>query len=161
MDHGHKQLIPTFKFVGQFGVMAESYGLYYMRARYYDPSVGRFISEDPIGFAGGDVNFYAYVSNDPVNKVDPLGLQAYPRSDPPKSPYYEFPSNPNNRAPGAGMPPPGTPTCGPVLVCRDVYDGCPTCSSECGCIWSTSSCNGYKRECIYHFICNEYDYGEF
>ncbi|MCU0293268.1 MAG: hypothetical protein MUF10_14965, partial [Thermoanaerobaculaceae bacterium] len=34
-------------------------GLYYYRARYLDPKVGRFISEDPIGFAGG-VNFYAY-----------------------------------------------------------------------------------------------------
>jgi RHS repeat-associated protein len=45
-----------FKFVGQYGVMAEPNGLYYMRARYYDPAVGRFISEDPIGFAGGDVN---------------------------------------------------------------------------------------------------------
>ncbi|MGO9370469.1 MAG: RHS repeat-associated core domain-containing protein [Syntrophobacteraceae bacterium] len=35
-----------FKFVGQYGVMAEPNGLYYMRARYYDPSVGRFTSED-------------------------------------------------------------------------------------------------------------------
>jgi RHS repeat-associated protein len=45
-----------FKFVGQFGVMTEANGFYYMRARYYDPLVGRFISEDPIGFEGGDVN---------------------------------------------------------------------------------------------------------
>jgi len=36
-----------FKFVGQHGVMTEPNGLYYMRARYYDPEVGRFISEDP------------------------------------------------------------------------------------------------------------------
>ena len=42
-----------FKYVGQYGVMSEPNGLYYMRARYYDPSVGRFISEDPIGFEGG------------------------------------------------------------------------------------------------------------
>jgi RHS repeat-associated protein len=48
-------------------------GLYYYRARYYAPEMGRFISEDPIGFAGG-INFYAYVGNDPVNFVDPLGL---------------------------------------------------------------------------------------
>ena len=47
-------------------------GLYYYRARYYDPSIGRFISEDPIGFLGG-VNAYTYVSNDPVNKLDPFG----------------------------------------------------------------------------------------
>jgi RHS repeat-associated protein len=64
-----------FKFVGQYGVMAEPGGLYYMRARYYDPSVGRFISEDPIGFAGGDINLYGYVLDDPVNLVDPFGLQ--------------------------------------------------------------------------------------
>ena len=70
-----QETIPQpFKFVGQFGVMAESYGLYYMRARYYDPSVGRFISEDPIGFAGGDVNFYAYVGNQPIGFIDPWGL---------------------------------------------------------------------------------------
>lgn len=66
-----------FKFVGQFGVMAELNGIYdfyYMRARYYDPSVGRFISEDPAGFGGRDVNLYAYVQNNPVILVDPLGL---------------------------------------------------------------------------------------
>jgi RHS repeat-associated protein len=48
-------------------------GLYYYRARYYDASIGRFISEDPIGFGGG-INFYVYVGNDPINILDPLGL---------------------------------------------------------------------------------------
>jgi len=51
-------------------------GLYYYRARYYSPEMGRFISEDPIGFGGGDVNFYSYVGNRPVNVNDPLGLFA-------------------------------------------------------------------------------------
>jgi RHS repeat-associated protein len=63
-----------FKYVGQYGVMAEPNRLYYMRARYYDPNVGRFISEDPLGFAGGDVNLFAYVQNSPVNRFDPWGL---------------------------------------------------------------------------------------
>jgi RHS repeat-associated protein len=63
-----------FKYVGQYGVMAEPNGFYYMRARYYDPNVGRFISEDPIGFDGGAVNLYEYVGNQPVNFVDPSGL---------------------------------------------------------------------------------------
>ena len=54
--------------------MAEPNGLYYMRARYYDPQVGRFISEDPLGFDGGDLNLYAYVGNSPVMGVDPSGL---------------------------------------------------------------------------------------
>ena len=40
-------------------------GLYYYRARYYDPTVGRFVSSDPIGFGGMTSNFYAYVANDP------------------------------------------------------------------------------------------------
>jgi RHS repeat-associated protein len=48
-------------------------GLYYYRARYYDPKVGRFISEDPIGFAGG-MNFYGYVHGNPTGHLDPFGL---------------------------------------------------------------------------------------
>jgi RHS repeat-associated protein len=63
-----------FKFVGQHGVMTEPNGFYYMMARYYDPNVGRFISEDPIGFDGGDVNLYGYVGNNPVNLIDSSGL---------------------------------------------------------------------------------------
>jgi RHS repeat-associated protein len=49
-------------------------GLYYYRARYYDPSTGRFISEDPIGFLGGSASLYSYVANSPQNFVDPRGL---------------------------------------------------------------------------------------
>jgi len=49
-------------------------GLYYYRARYYSPTLRRFISEDPIGLAAG-LNFYSYVQNDPVNFVDPFGLR--------------------------------------------------------------------------------------
>ncbi|MBI5674455.1 MAG: RHS repeat protein [Nitrospirae bacterium] len=48
-------------------------GLYYYRARYYSPELQRFISEDPIRLDGGDVNFYAYVGNDPVRFKDPTG----------------------------------------------------------------------------------------
>ena len=40
----------------------------------YDPKLGRFISEDTIGFEGGDINLYGYVHSNPVNKTDPLGL---------------------------------------------------------------------------------------
>ncbi|MDQ7247293.1 RHS repeat-associated core domain-containing protein [Dongia sedimenti] len=48
-------------------------GLYYYRARYYNPSWGRFINEDPIGLSGG-INLYAYVGGNPIGWTDPLGL---------------------------------------------------------------------------------------
>ncbi len=51
-------------------------GLYYMRVRYYDPAVGRFISEDPSGFSSG-VNLYGYVVGNPVNFFDADGLDTY------------------------------------------------------------------------------------
>src|SRR4029077_8725336 len=47
-------------------------GLYHMGERYYDPGLGRWLSEDPAGIAGG-LNLYAYVGNDPVNGLDPSG----------------------------------------------------------------------------------------
>jgi RHS repeat-associated protein len=49
-------------------------GLQYSRARFYDPQIGRFISEDPIGFEGGNINLYGYVWNSPVQFNDPTGL---------------------------------------------------------------------------------------
>jgi RHS repeat-associated protein len=47
-------------------------GVYYYRARYYDPSAGRFLTEDPLRFSSG-INFYPYVSNSPVDLNDPTG----------------------------------------------------------------------------------------
>ena len=52
---------------------AQPSGLYYYRARMYAPDLGRFLQPDPIGYAGG-LNVYAYVGNDPLNLLDPLGL---------------------------------------------------------------------------------------
>jgi RHS repeat-associated protein len=48
-------------------------GLYYYRARYYSPALSRFVSEDPIGFAGG-MNSYAYAGGNPISNSDPMGL---------------------------------------------------------------------------------------
>jgi RHS repeat-associated protein len=49
-------------------------GLYYFYNRYYNPSNGRFINEDPIGLDGG-LNMYGFVFNNPVNWTDPFGLE--------------------------------------------------------------------------------------
>ena len=49
-------------------------GLYFLRGRYFDPQTGRFLSEDPMEFAAGDVNLYRYVYNNSVNSVDPTGF---------------------------------------------------------------------------------------
>ena len=57
-------------------------GLHYNFQRYYDPRVGRYVQTDPLGFASGDVNLYAYVSNDPVNRVDLTGLLMIFPADP-------------------------------------------------------------------------------
>nr|WP_284399639.1 RHS repeat-associated core domain-containing protein [Dyella lipolytica] len=56
------------------GREADTAGLYYYRARYYSPMMGGFISEDPAGFGGGQLSFYAYAGGDPVDHSDPSGL---------------------------------------------------------------------------------------
>ncbi|MCX6365625.1 MAG: RHS repeat-associated core domain-containing protein, partial [Armatimonadetes bacterium] len=63
----------SYGFTGFTGLEHDESGLVYARNRYYSPGLGRFISEDPIGFSGGS-NFYAYCGNDPINFTDPLGL---------------------------------------------------------------------------------------
>jgi len=54
-------------------------GLYYYRARYYDPVLKRFIAEDPIGLGGG-INKWAYVGGDPISYTDPMGLYWFRQS---------------------------------------------------------------------------------
>jgi RHS repeat-associated protein len=63
----------TVALYGYTGREPDATGLTYYRARYYDPSIGRFTQRDPIGFRGG-INPYAYCQNNPVNFNDPNGL---------------------------------------------------------------------------------------
>ena len=66
------QDVVPFRFAG--GLADPATGLVRFGARDYDPEVGRWTAKDPIGFAGGDSNLYAYVAGDPINGIDPTGL---------------------------------------------------------------------------------------
>lgn len=64
--------------LGAFGYTGQPWlsgpGIWYYKARVYEPELGRFLQTDPIGYEGG-INLYAYVGSDPVNWTDPLGLR--------------------------------------------------------------------------------------
>jgi len=101
-------------------------GLYGYRARYFDPSIGRFTQKDPIGFEGGDYNLYRYVGNNPVNWVDPDGRIRVPpggsgggfgnRPSPPPRPT---PSPSPTPTPSPGAPP---YPCPDKLILSDEYE---------------------------------------
>jgi len=65
-----------FLFSGQFGIETDENGLIYLNDRYYDPSIGRFLNEDPYSLKYQDIlklNLYAYGDNNPLSNVDPTG----------------------------------------------------------------------------------------
>jgi RHS repeat-associated protein len=59
------------------GIYYADTGLVRFGARDYDAETGRWLTRDPIGFAAGDANLFAYVGGDPVNSVDPTGLEGF------------------------------------------------------------------------------------
>ena len=74
-----------FKFTGR--EFDATTGQYYYRARWYGPTVGKFINQDPKGMTAGDANLYRYVGNDTTNSTDSLGLEEDSNSSQYKSNY--------------------------------------------------------------------------
>jgi RHS repeat-associated protein len=62
--------VNPFRYVGKYGVMYANNNLYYMRARFYNPAIGRFLTEDPVW----STNLYPYADNNPIMGIDPQGL---------------------------------------------------------------------------------------
>jgi len=79
-----------FRYVGKYGVMDEGNNILHMRARYFDADTGKFLSRDPLGFDGGDLNLYAYVKSAPVSHIDPIGLASSENNPPPKTVSLDF-----------------------------------------------------------------------
>jgi RHS repeat-associated protein len=120
--------------------------LYFYRARYYSPRLGRFLSEDPSGFAAGDPNLYGYVYNNPISFIDPSGRDAtiwWPAG--PGRSLADGPRNGNwggsNWSGGHG-PPFNGPMLPPTDSGDECYMGHDLCWGEC------EKCPGKKVPCM-------------
>ncbi|MBE1161502.1 RHS repeat-associated core domain-containing protein [Dyella acidiphila] len=127
------------------GREADTAGLYYYRARYYSPTMGGFISEDPLGFDGGQESFYAYADGDPLDYNDPLGLFPFGSPAPVTGPM-------SPAAPGVL---PGGPSAipGPGQVAKAVATACIENPALCtaaaivgGCLYPTATADSCADE---------------
>jgi RHS repeat-associated protein len=88
-------------------------GYYYYRARYYNPDQKRFISDDSLGFGGGDTNLQGYVGNNPIHATDPSGEQGLleiPRIVPRAIPTPRIGPNPSPSPSPQGITIPASPS---------------------------------------------------
>ncbi len=98
----------TFQYTGREN---DSNGLYFYRARYYNPTLHRFISPDPLGFSGLSPNLYEYTFDSPTNFVDPSGLDCPENpTDCVLSPGARNDIERSNAAFGIGLNPPSVPS---------------------------------------------------
>ena len=152
--------IPTsYRYTGrEYGVDT---GLYYYRNRWYDPEIGKFISEDPIGFASGEINMYAYVHNNPLMFFDPLGMQkahnSRRKSKKKNVPTVQKPTKPNECGPSKypaleyAIP----DTVGPLgLVGNRKYKMTPACDKHDICY---ATCGKTQEQCDVQFGKDIYD----
>lgn len=105
-------------------------GLHYNRHRYYDPALGAYINQDPIGFRGG-LNGFAYARQDPLQLSDPLGL--YADAAHAGTPLFDAP-------PGAGLPDMGSELERPA---PGSAKNCPDCTQVAGRV------SDYATVCVY------------
>ncbi len=96
----------AFAFTGRW--FDKATGLQNNLNRWYDPQIGRWLSEDPISFAGGDANLYRYVGNQPTGYIDPNGLVYPVHPMPPRPGWHKNWGQPPN-AKIADRPKPPTP----------------------------------------------------
>ncbi len=111
---------PTVAWQGKQGYQFEQpLGLQYVRQRWYDPATRQFISQDPLGFGGGDVNLFRYAGNNPVNRNDPSGQDMIDDLTLPKVSLAARPLVPPATAPASQLSHPETKQYWQVVALHD------------------------------------------